>query len=178
MKPLTVLHLHRGKPNPDPAATDRRPDVVVPALVGAFALGVVVAAVTLLAVQSGRGDTVPAGVHQQTSQELAAAQAAADARLAALDDADALARRLVAALDAPATVTPAERAELRAQVATQTRVIERVRVVRVPVPGATVTVAPAPVRPQPARQQPATPSSPAPAGAGCTVVVLGACLVR
>lgn len=169
----------RGKRRPD-GVPDRRPDMIVPAFVGAFGLGVVVAAVTLLAVQSGRGDTVPAGVHQQVARELAGAQAAAAARQAALEDADALARRLVAALDSPTPVPPAERAELREQVAAQTRVIERVRVVRVP--GPTVTVAPPPVRPQPAARQPARqqPAQPSPAASTptCTVAVLSACLIR
>lgn len=177
MRPLTVLHLHRGKPRPDEEVAERRPDFVVPAFIASFALGVVVAAVTLLAVQADRGATVPAAEHQQTARELAAAQAVAGARQAALDDADVLARRLVAALDDPAAVTPAERAELREQVATQTRVIERVRVVRVPIPGPTATIAPAPARPQPARPAPASPA-PAPTDPGCTVAVLSACLVR
>lgn len=169
--------MQRGKRRPD-GAPARRPDMVVPAFIGAFGLGVVVAAVTLLAVQSGRGDTVPAGVHQQTARDLAAAQAASTARLSALDDADALARRLVAALDSPTPVPPAERAQLREQVAAQTRVIERVRVVRVPVPGPTVTVAPSVrQRPQPARQDPPVPS-PSPGPPACTVEILGTCLAR
>lgn len=171
-----------------PPAPTRRPDPALPLIAAAFALGVVVASAGVLALRWTGGDTVPAGVHEATVTQLAAEQAsrrAADAQVATqsdtLDAADALAQRLVAALDHP-PVTPADLAELRRQVAAQSRTItrERVRVVRVPVPAP----APAPAaiaRPRPARR-PApvavSPSSPTPSPPGCTISLLGTCLAR
>lgn len=182
MRPLAVLP-HRTKPAADGAAAPR-PDTTMAAFIGAFALGVVVAAVTLLSIQATRGDTVPAGQYERSAVQLAAARAAADSRDAqvamlidALSDADVLARRLVAALDDSGSLSAAERTELRREVASQSRTVEKVRVVRVPVPGPVVTVAPAAQRPQPARQAPPAPA-PAPSPPGCTIAVLGTCLAR
>lgn len=178
MRPLAVLPGHRERPRP--AAPRRRPDTAVAGFVGAFALGVVVAATGLLGLQGGGGDTVPASVHQATVERAAAAEATATARQAALDDADTLLRRLVAALDSPATLTPGERAALRRDVTRQIERVEKIRVVRVPVPGPVVTVTPAPAadsRPQPARAE--TRPDPAPsAAAGCVLELFGACLAR
>lgn len=178
MRPLAVLPGHRDRPGP--AAPRRRPDATLPAFVGAFALGVVVAATALLGLQGGSEDTVPGSVHQQTVERAAAAEATATARQAALDDAAALLRRLVAALDSPATLTPGERAELRRDVTRQIERVEKIRVVRVPVPGPVVTVTPAPAadpRPKPARAEPRPDPTPT-AAAGCVLELLGACLAR
>jgi cell division septation protein DedD len=180
VKAARVLSFHRDKPDGPAAGPGRRPDTTVAAYVGAFALGIVVAAVGLSALQGDRGDTVPALVHQQVTERAAAAEAAAAARLAALEDANALARKLVAALDSPAGLSAADKAALRDAVGTQTRTVERVRVVRVPVPGPVVTVAPAPApgrRQPPARAQRSTPR-PTPTPAPCRVELLGTCLAR
>lgn len=156
----------------------RRPDATVPMFAAAFCLGIVVAAAGLLGLQSGDGDTVPASEHQVVVEQRAAAEAAAAARLAALEDADALARRLVAALDSP-PVTAADLAALRRDVATQTKTVEKVRVVRVPVPGPVVTVAPVERRQQaPARASRATPAPAAPVQKPCQLELLGTCLTR
>lgn len=164
----------------DRPAAARRPDTTLPAFIGAFALGVVVAAVGLQALQDGRGDTVPAVEHRAAAERAAAAEATATARQAALDDTAALLQRLVAALDSPATLTAGERAALRRDVARQVERVERVRVVRVPVPGPVVTVAPAPVasRPQPARQDPRPGPAPTAAAAECALELLGLCVTR
>jgi hypothetical protein len=163
------------------APVRRRPDTTIAAFVGAFALGIVVAAVGLLALQDGHEATVPATEYQAAAERAAAAEATAKARLAALDDADALLRRLVAALDSPATLTTAERDALRSDVARQIERVEKVRVVRVPVPGPVVTVAPelTPARsqPRPATRQdrPSPTAAPTPA---CQLEVLRVCLAR
>lgn len=167
----------------DPAgkAGTRHPDAATPLLAAAFCLGVVVAAAGLLGVAATRGDTVPARVHANTLTQLAAQRAARDAaagQLAAqaetLTRADVLARRLIAALDSPA-VSPGDLAALRREVTRQTRTIERVRVVRVPVPGPTVTASPPAVRP--ARRGPAS-ASPAPVPQRCALEMLGTCIAR
>jgi hypothetical protein len=166
----------------------KRPDPALPLTAAAFFLGVVVATVAVLALRVDAGDVVPAGEHQVAVTQLAAEQAARDAaerqivaQAATLQDADSLARRLVATLGDPAGVSAADLRVLRRDVARQTRTIERVRVVRVPVPGPTVTAAPAPQRPssQPAREGPPAPApAPAPSPPGCTISLFGTCLTR
>ncbi len=171
-------------PPPDPAdetAPRRRPDALVPMAVLAFCLGVVVTAVSLLALRTGGVDTVPAVEHQAVVTQLAAERAARDAADAltasqgdALDAADVLARRLVAALDTP-PVSASDLTALRREASRQTERIERVRdlvrIVRVPTP------APARDRPQAARQDP--PAGPPPATAPrCSLELLGVCLAR
>lgn len=181
MKAARILHLHRAGPDAPADGPAGRPNVALPLFAAAFCLGTVVAAAGLLGLQTGRGDTVPARVHQQVTERAAAAEATAAARAAALEDAASLLRRLVAALDSPATLTPGERAALRRDVATQIERVEKVRVVRVPVPGPTVTAPPAAVsRPQPARQDrpTAAPAAPEPAPQRCALELLGTCLAR
>lgn len=164
-------------------APARPPDPVLPLLLVVFALGIVITAVAFLGLQATRGDTVPARVHADTLSQLAGERAAGDAatgQLAAqaetLERADVLARRLIAALDSP-PVSPGDLAALRREVTRQTQTIERVRVVRVPVPGPTLTAPPAAARPQPARQGPA-PASPTPAPQRCALELLGTCIAR
>lgn len=180
----------RGRPvlaaAADPVPARKKPDPALPLTAAAFFLGVVVASVAMLALRVDDGDVVPAGEHLAAVTQLAAEQAARDAaerQIAAqagtLQDADALARRLVATLGDPAGVSAADLRVLRRDVARQTRTIERVRVVRVPVPGPTVTVAPAPQqRPQPARQDRPAPVPVPPQPTGCTISLLGTCLAR
>lgn len=166
---------------PPPA---RRSDPAGPLTAGAFFLGLVVAAVTLLGVQANRGDTVPARTHTATVADLAATDASlagAERELlvarGALDDAAALARRLADALDNP-DLTEADRAALRREVARQTTIIrERVRVLRVPA-AAPAARAPDP-SPAPTPQAPARDPSPAgtPSADPCALRVLGACLI-
>lgn len=170
-------------PSGTPGKASRKPDPAVPLILAAFALGIVVASVAALGMRVSAGDTVPSGVHERQAAELAAARATTAAQdeqisrqAAALDDADVLARRLVAALDSP-TVTPEDLAALRRDVTTQTRTIERVRVVRVPVPGPVVTAPPVARRPQPARQDPRPAPVPT-SGPACALELLGVCLAR
>lgn len=176
-----MLPFRRPKPGtpPEPGCEPvpgRRPDVVVPMFAAAFCLGVVVAAAGLLGLQAGDEATVPADEHQVVVEERAAAEAVAAARLTALEDAAALNRRLVAALDSP-PVTAADLAALRREVATQTNTVEKVRVVRVPVPGPVVTVAPAQRSRQPARASHAA-AVPVPPLRSCRLELLGTCLAR
>jgi hypothetical protein len=184
VKAARVLPFHRrAKADPPVDGPAERPNVAVPLFAAAFCLGTVVAAAGLLGLQSTRGDTVPAEDYRAATEARAAAEAAAAARLAALDDAaaalddaDDLAHRLVAALASP-PVSPADLADLRREVATQTRTVERVRVVRVPVPGPTVTAPPVAQRPQPARQDRPSPA-PGPTPQVCALELLGTCLAR
>lgn len=164
----------------------KRPDPALPLVAAAFAMGVVLAATGALALRWTGGDTVPARTHQQTVTQLAAeraARGAADQQVAAQADAlahaDELARRLVAALDNPAGVTSADLTALRTEVARQSRTIERVRVVRVPVPTAPVAGARTPARPEPVRRSapPEPTAMPAPTPA-CALQLLGTCIAR
>lgn len=164
----------------------RRPDGTVPWTIAAFCLGVVVAAVTVLGIQATRPDTVPATTHRIATERAAAAEASAGARLAALDGAEALTRRLVAALEdaaaAPASVSVEDLAQLRRDVARQTERVETVRIVRVPVPTAAPTRAPAPQRPptavRPSPQPAPSPTPAPPAPDRCVVALFGTCLAR
>lgn len=182
-EPVTTLRVVPGK----------RPDAVPAIVAGAFALGAVVAATALLGFQVLGEDEVPEPIHQRVVTELAAERAGRaveqDALRAALDEAEegaALARRLVAALDSP-NVSAADLTKLRREVERHTERVERTRVqvVKVPVPGPTVTVSPAPgSRPsspptaqQPPSAGPASPSPSASASSGCTLVLVGVCVV-
>jgi hypothetical protein len=111
-----------------------------------------------------------------TTERAAAAEASAAARLAALEDATSLIGRLVAALDSPAGLSAADKAALRDAVGTQTRTIEKVRVVRVPVPTPVESRSSAPARAT--RPRPATPAPSPPVPQRCAVELLGTCLAR
>lgn len=167
----------------------RRPDAAVPLVVAAFFIGVVLASAAALGVQISAGDTVPANVHRDVVARLAGAEAATaaqrdriNAQGAALDDSEALARRLIDALGSN-RVSAAELAALRASVQRQTRIVERTRVV--PGPVVTVSPSPAPSRSQPAPSA-ARPSPPEPTAAAtpaesprvCLAEIAGFCLSR
>lgn len=182
--PHRLVLLPGRKQSPADATPEpKRSDPAVPLILAAFCLGVVVAAAAFLGLQTSTGDTVPARQHRDTVAQLAAADAARTVqreRLAAqdanLEGSEALARRLIAAIG-NGRVSAAELAALRSSVQSQTKLVERTRVV----PGPTVTVAPAPARPAapPAAARPtprpsptAEPVVPSP----CAVAVFGWCL--
>lgn len=174
MRPLGVLPVRR-RPDPaeDPAPAPRRPNAALPMAAAAFCLGVVAAATALLALQDDPTDD---------ARRLAAAEALAAERQVALEGGVTLNGKLLAALDtavaSPAAVSAADVDELRREVTRQIRTVERVRVVRVPVPGPVVTVPAAPQRPQAAVRQPPTTPTPAPLDRGpCSLRVLGSCLL-
>lgn len=178
MRPLGVLPVRR-RPDPtdDPRAIGRRPNAALPMAAAAFCLGVVAAATALLALQD---DPTP------DARRLAAAEALAAERQTALEGGTTLNGKLLAALDtavaSPAAVSAADVDELRREVTRQSTTIrERVRIVRVPVPGPTVTGRPA-ARPATGRAPAARPSpaapAPAPSPPGCTIALLDVCLAR